>query len=169
VTHTTFANRRPAPGRILGVLLALTLAIAGFLAIPSRATADDDRTLQGTWLLTVTVYAPSGPSVTTPTFVFHADHTLNATGPLDSTGQPLYRAVGFWTSDKDGAITFYITHPGRSDGAIVGMVQAIHLGKLHGDHFDTHADAFVKVNPTDTTYIGPVNVTSDGQKVSDAS
>ncbi|WP_354643056.1 hypothetical protein [Kitasatospora camelliae] len=163
----TSARPRTAQWRILGLLLALAFAVTGFVATPASADKAP-RTLQGTWRLTVTVYAPTGPAVTDPVFVFHADHTLNATGPIDETGQPAYRATGFWTNAKDGDIAFYITHPGRADGAILGTVQAIHLGKLKGDKFSTKANAFVH-QEEGAPLLGPITVTSEGAKLSDAS
>ncbi|WP_217698411.1 hypothetical protein [Streptacidiphilus griseoplanus] len=162
------ARSRATAPRVLGGLLAMLALLVGFTLAPSSASAAPDRTLTGTWDLTVTVWAPEGPAVTTPTFHFHPDHTLNAEGPPDVDGGPQYAATGFWNTDPDGSFVMYITHGGRADGAIPGMVQAVHMGKIRGHHFTSHADAFVLANPGDTSYIGPVTVTTVGTWVSSA-
>ncbi|WP_377270009.1 hypothetical protein [Peterkaempfera sp. SMS 1(5)a] len=163
------ARRRATAPRVLGGLLALMALLVGFGfgVAPSRASAAPERTLTGTWDLTVTVWAPQGPSVTTPIFHFHPDHTLNAEGPPDVDGGPLYAATGFWDTDPNGSFVMYITHGGAAEGgAIPGMVQAIHMGKVRGHHLSSHADAFVLANPGDASYIGPVTVTTVGTWVS---
>jgi hypothetical protein len=147
--------------------VALPLALVSLGTAPSTASADTERSLPGTWNITVTVQAPSGPSVAADVFVFRPDHQLLMNGPAGPDGKPAFSGSGFWESEQDGSIAFYITHPSVNSGPIPGSIQAIHQGRITGNGLSTHADAFV-TNPGDGGMIGPVTVTSEGTKVSDA-
>ncbi|MER6025008.1 hypothetical protein [Streptomyces sp. NPDC001851] len=157
--------------RTLLASLTVSAAIAGALtlsAAPSGAAPATD-SLVGTWDLTVSVTTPDGgTAVTTPRFVFAPDHRLSAEGPKDSDGVPAYVAHGFWNEDDRGDIAMYISHNGRPDGAYLGAVQAEHIGHLsrHGTRFSTHAYAFT--TQQDGTTQGPIPVSAQAVKVSDA-
>ncbi|MEU2712235.1 hypothetical protein [Streptomyces sp. NPDC007205] len=164
-------RRTPRSRRTLLASLTVSAAIAGALtlsAAPSGAAPGTD-SLVGTWDLTVSVTTPDGgAAVTTPRFVFAPDHRLSAEGPKDSDGVPAYVAHGFWNEDDRGDIAMYINHNGRPDGAYLGAVQAEHIGHLsrHGTRFSTHAYAFT--TQQDGTTQGPISVSAQAVKVSDA-
>jgi hypothetical protein len=161
------ARRRPSL-RKTGFLLVLLAGLLGFGLAPTTASAAaENDLLVGTWSLTVTVYAPTGPSVTDPIFIFHPDHTFNAYGPDGDTGNPIYAATGFWTEAKDGSFSMYVTHGGAEGGVIPGTVQAIHLGVVKNKH--EHSSAYAFVHSPDGSEIGPITVTSTGHKTSDVS
>ncbi|MET7370569.1 hypothetical protein ABZS61_32855 [Streptomyces sp. NPDC005566] len=167
-------SRRPRPVtlQVLGVWLAVLAVLAGFGTASAAAgeTARHPRaplSLAGVWDLTVNVHAPDGVSTTTPRFVFRADHQLSAEGPPDENGEPLYEATGFWTEKKDGTIAFYITHGGAEGGAVLGNVQAVHMGRISGRTFSTSAYAFVTVSEAGPPQ-GPINVDSTATRVSAA-
>lgn len=171
-------STRPRPRhvglRVLGLWIAMVAAFIGVSAVPSNAVdhhpaavRQAPKPLIGTWDLTVTVYAPDGAATTTPTFIFHEDHKLTADGPLDETGKPHYQATGYWNEGKNGTFTMYVTHPGAADGAIVGTVRAIHLGRIQGTHFTTHAFAFV-YDDAGVNIAGPITVTTSATWVSSA-
>ena len=160
-------RRRPSL-RTVGVAATLLAALLGFGLAPTTATAAaKNDLLVGTWDLTVTVYAPTGPSVTDPVFIFHPDHTFNATGPDGDTGNPIYAATGFWQESKDGHFSMYVTHGGAEGGVIPGTVQAVHLGVVKKKH--EHSSAIAFVHSPDGSEIGPITVTSTGVKVSNVS
>lgn len=154
--------------RLVGVWLAMLAAVVGFGT--ANATAGDAKprrpSLEGIWDLTVTVRTPDGgTSSTTPRFVFRPDHKLTAEGPPDGNGNPQYRATGFWNERNDGTFSFYVTHPGREDGAYLGTVQAVHLGRVTGGTFTTAAHAFVTTTAAGDTQ-GPITVSSSATRVS---
>ncbi|WP_156724658.1 hypothetical protein [Streptomyces apocyni] len=171
----TFAvRRRPRTLtlRLLGVWLFLIATVLGTgTAASSTAqnTAPSHSSLGGTWDLTVTVTTSDGDtSSTTPRFVFHPDHQLTATGPLGEDGEPEYRGTGFWKEMGNGTFSFYVTHPGREDGAYLGTVQAIHMGRITGSGFATFATtahAFVTLEEGGVPQ-GPISVRSVARRVS---
>ncbi|MFJ9694837.1 hypothetical protein [Kitasatospora sp. NPDC101183] len=165
-------STRPRRTRRLGygaavLAAALPLALLSLGAAPSEAEAHARRSLAGTWNVTVTVQAPSGPSVAVDVFVFRPDHELVMDGPAGPDGKPYFTGTGFWESEQDGSIAFYITHPTSDLGPIPGSIQAIHQGRITGTSLRTHAEAFV-ANPGSSALTGPVTVTAVGTKVSDA-
>jgi hypothetical protein len=157
---------------MLGVWLLLIAAI-GTAGVTSATAAPQHAghhsahpSLEGVWDLTVTIVTPDGGSTsTTPRFVFHADHQLSAEGPPDTDGLPQYEAHGFWNEKSDGTFAFYVTHPGRADGAYLGSVQAVHMGRIVGKHFSTKAYAFTITTPGGAPE-GPINVSSTAVRVS---
>ncbi|MEU7059812.1 hypothetical protein [Streptomyces sp. NPDC046197] len=162
--------------RLLAVWLLLIAAVGGAgatgaMAEPAPAGAHARHhscpSLEGVWDLTVTIVTPDGGTTsTTPRFIFHADHKLSAEGPPDTNGRPQYEAHGFWNENGNGTFAFYVTHPGRSDGAYLGVVQAVHMGRIVGKTFSTHAYAFVTTSPGGEPQ-GPITVSSTATRVSD--
>ncbi|MFE3519037.1 hypothetical protein [Streptomyces sp. NPDC059166] len=161
---------RPAVLRVIGVWLAVLAVLAG-VGTASASAGESARhrsvptSLEGVWDLTVTVHTPDGSSTTTPRFVFHADHQLSAEGPPDENGLPQYEAKGFWNEKKNGSFAFYVTHPGREDGAYLGSVQAVHMGKIRGTHFSSAAYAFVTTSENGAPQ-GPIDVDTKATWVS---
>ncbi|MFE7409670.1 hypothetical protein [Streptomyces laurentii] len=164
---------RPIALRVLGVWLTVLAVLAGTSA---AAAANSDRrphheprpvALAGVWDVTVNVHTPDGQvSTTTPRFVFRADHQLTATGPLDDAGVPIYAATGFWNQNSDGSFVFYVTHGGVAEGgAVPGVVQAVHIGKITGKTFTTAAYAFVTAEPGQPLQ-GPISVDSSATWIS---
>ena len=151
--------RRRAGLRRAGVAATLLAALLGFGLAPGTATAAArNDLLVGTWTFHVTVYAPTGPSVSVTGFVFHPNHTFDATDPAGS---------GFWTEDDHGDFALYVTHGSVTGGVIPGTVQAVHLGVVGKKH--EHSSAYAFVQSPDGTQIGPITVTSTGVKTSDVS
>ncbi|MEU8710087.1 hypothetical protein [Streptomyces sp. NPDC048565] len=167
---TVSRRSRPATLRILGIWLAVLAVLAG-VGTASASAGETSRhrsaptSLEGVWDLTVTVHAPDGPATTTPRFTFRADHQLSAEGPPEEDGAPQYEAQGFWNEKEDGTFAFYVTHPGRDDGAILGSVQAVHMGKITGTHFSSVAYAFVTTSE-DGAPEGPIDVDTTATWVS---
>lgn len=176
-THSAPAgSRRPRPValRILGVWLAVLAVLAGTGAAAAATGSGTSHhklhqvSLAGVWNLTVNVHTPDGGVSTVHTqFVFHPDHQISADGPLDENGKPLFVETGFWNEHKDGSIAFYVTHGGAPGGAIPGVVQAVHMGKITGRTFDTTAYAFVTAHEGEAPQ-GPISVDASGTWVSAA-
>ncbi|MFC1416187.1 hypothetical protein [Streptacidiphilus cavernicola] len=160
-TRTPAAQaRRSRRLRSAAVATVLTAGLLGFGLAPATATtaAPKDDLLVGTWTWDVTVQAPSGPSVSVTGFVFHPDHTFNATNPDGS---------GFWIENDRGEFALYVTHGSVPNGVIPGTIQAVHIGVVTKKH--EHSSAYAFVQSPDGTRIGPVTVTSTGVKTSNAS
>ncbi|BAU84026.1 hypothetical protein SLA_3112 [Streptomyces laurentii] len=174
-TPRTPRTPRPIALRVLGVWLTVLAVLAGTSAAAAATAGKRPHprhggtapvSLVGVWDLMVTVHTPDGGVSTNPTrFTFRADHQLTGDGPLDANGQPLFTETGFWNAKPDGTFALYITHGSVEGGAIPGVVQAVHMGKISGKTLTTVAYAFVTTDPGQAP-LGPIDVDSTGTWVS---
>lgn len=109
-------------------------------ASPDASPRAEVAALVGTWTATSAIGGVPAPYSTT--FVFRADHTVEAIGPEGPDGEPAFGGPGHWIARPDGSFVYHVTHPlPDPEGGAPGTIHSIQQVTVAGDTHESSGTA----------------------------